>query len=172
MGKKTEFGGCDMATFPETEGLEYSKVCGRIKAYQFGTPSIFNGVSVFANDRRIWSFKAGITQSQADTSLNNERCPCDGGAPFFGEISEIHFCESLIKDDTPGNKYEKHFFSSNVLWDNVGCSSSGDCCSRFVGPYFIRHLESTSTDPIIVLLCSNNKTFENYAIELIEIYIQ
>ena len=85
-------------------------------------------------------------------------------------MDDIPFCESLIKDDTPGDKYDNHFFSNNVLWDDVGCSSSGDCCSRFVGPYFIRHLESTVANPIGVHICINDQS--NFAIELIEIYVQ
>ena len=169
-GKKSEGQGCDIASFPETEGLEYSKVCGRIKAYQFGTLSTDHSVLIESDSEGdIWTFTNGITQSQTESSLFQFRCPCDGGQPFS---SETHFCESLIKDNIPGDKYDNHFFSNNVLWDNVGCSSSGDCCSRFVGPYFIRHLESMSTDPISVTICTADRATQNYAIELIEIYVQ
>ena len=173
-GKRTGGGGCDFTIFPETEGLEYSKVCGRIKAYQFGTPDasssnlIIHFSSAPSLGNVIWAFAAGTTQSQADGSLVSARCPCDGGDEF--DVDDILFCESLIKDDTPGVKFNNHFFSNNVLWDDVGCSSSGDCCSKFVGPYFIRHLQFTVTDPIGVHICTNDRS--NFAIELIEIYVQ
>ena len=102
-GKRTGGQGCDAASFPETEGLEYSKVCGRIKAYQFGTHKAFFGSVVvshtFINDqgnddfRVIWSFHAGITQLQVENPMDDQRCPCDGGNPFSSDLADIHFCE-------------------------------------------------------------------------------
>ena len=111
-GKKSEGAGCDYVFFTETDGLEYSKVCGCIKAYQFGTTSASDGVELFStspSDLRIWSFYAGITQSQPSVE-SGHYCPCDGGVQLGGILGEIHFCESLVKDETPGNKYDNHFF--------------------------------------------------------------
>ena len=174
-GKRTAGQGCDFTIFTETEDLEYSKVCGRIKAYQVGTPDASSSrlhmhFGSFPVRNVIWAFTAGTTQSQVNSSLADNRCPCDGGDAYSSVFDDIHFCESLIKDDTPGAKFNNHFFSNNVLWDDVGCSSSGDCCSKFVGPYFIRHLQFTVTDPIGVHICTNDRS--NFAIELIEIYVQ
>lgn len=117
MWEKSGGSGCDSVIFPESNGLEYNKVCGRIWAYQFGTPdssssflSVHSGSSVTFNNF-IWLFSLGITQSQVNSSLVNDRCPCDGGSPFNSAFREIHFCESQIKDNTPRTKYNNHFLA-------------------------------------------------------------
>ena len=111
------FPGCGTVTFSETANLEYSKVCGCIKAYQFGTALGLFSSYIYVNLEAIWTFSAGITQSQVDPSLQLNRCPCDGGPDIFGEH---YFCESLIEEDNPGTKYNNHFFHNEVLWDEAG----------------------------------------------------
>ena len=155
---------CVFVTFSESANLEYSKVCGRIKAYQFGTALGPHVNFIRVNPFILWTFTAGATQSQADPSLAFQRCPCDGG-PSLGEH---YFCESLIEEDNPGTKYDNHFFHNEVLWDEAGCSSSGDCCSRFDSPYFIRQLPNIMNTPIQVGICGAN----SFAIELIEMYVK
>ena len=149
-------------TFSETANLEYSKVCGSIKAYQFGTGRgrFQSFIQVQNAHILLWTFIAGVTQSQVNSSFPL-RCPCDGGTPFY---NEHYFCESLIEEDNPGTKYDNHFFHNEVLWDEAGCSSSGDCCSRLDSPYFI-HLSSIMNTPIEVVIC--NYGSDNFAIELI-----
>ena len=160
---------CSIVFFSETANLEYSKVCGRIKAYQFGTALGPQLSYIRVNPGPLWTFTVGATQSQAEPSLTSQRCPCDGGP----DIGEHYFCESLIEEDNPGTKYDNHFFHNEVLWDEAGCSSSGDCCSRFDSPYFIRQLPNIMNTPIQVEICGipfiNNKIF---AIELIEMYVK
>ena len=161
---------CSIVFFSERANLEYSKVCGRIKAYQFGT-AFGPSLSLIRVNSGLWTFTAGLTQSQVDFSLTSQRCPCDGGYPLS---NEYYFCESLIEEDNPGTKYDNHFFHNEVLWDEAGCSSSGDCCSRFDSPYFIRHLPkhllSIMNIPIEVQIC--NFGTNNFAIELIELYVK
>ena len=72
---------CSIVFFSETANLEYSKVCGRIKAYQFGT-AFGPSLSLIRVNSGLWTFTAGLTQSQVDFSLTPHRCPCDGGALF------------------------------------------------------------------------------------------
>ena len=87
----TGFRTCDSATFPVSGG-EYSSVCGRIKAYQWGVPLAFNtyhhgivttidgayanGVSVTHGKPRnhIWTFLTGL--SEGDPTYVTV-CPCD-----------------------------------------------------------------------------------------------
>ena len=172
---RPEGSACATVTFSETANLEYSKVCGRIKAYQFGTAlGSFQSYIQVRNDYIfLWSFIAGVTKSQVNSSFQfvTLRCPCDGGYPLS---NEYYFCESLIEEDNPGTKYDNHFFHNEVLWDEAGCSSSGDCCSRFDSPYFIRHLPkhllSIMNIPIEVQIC--NFGTNNFAIELIELYVK
>ena len=171
-GRSDDFD-CVAILLLDTLNLEYSKVCGRIKAYQFGTahgPQL-SYIEVKNSDTVLWRFIAGITQSQADTSLTSQRCPCDGGDPF---PNEHYFCESLIEEDNPGTKYDNHFFHNEVLWDKAGCSSSGDCCSRFDSPYFIRHLPDIMNTSIHVEICNNvlMAVKDNFAVELIELYVK
>ena len=163
---------CASTLYSLSYNLAYSKVCGRIKAYQFGTPLGFSHsfILVHTSSFQIWRFTAGITQSQVDPSLTPQSCPCDGG-DLFPMGFEYYFCESLIEEDNPGTKYDNHFFHNEVLWDEAGCSSSGDCCSRFDSPYFIRHLPHT-TDPLGVTICNSQLDDNNFAIELIELYIK
>ena len=158
---------CATVTFSETANLEYSKVCGRIKAYQFGTAIGPQLSYIRVNPGPLWTFTVGATQSQADPSLTSPRCPCDGGP----DIGEHYFCESLIEEDNPGTKYINHFFHNEVLWDEAGCSSSGDCCSRFGSPYFIRQLPNIMNTPIQVEICGA-PFYGFFAIELIEMYVK
>ena len=160
---------CADFQFSESYNLAYSKVCGRIKAYHFGTTlGPFRSFILVHTYISIWTFTVGITQSQVDPSLTSQCCPCDGGDPL---LDEYYFCESLIEEDNPGTKYDNHFFHNEVLWDEAGCSSSGDCCSRFDSPYFIRHLPNTVNTPLGVTIC-NFKLDDNFAIELIELYVK
>ena len=89
-------------------------------------------------------------------------------------FGEYYFCESLIEEDNPGTKYNNHFFHNEVLWDEAGCSSSGECCSMFDSPYFIRHLPDIMNTPISVSICNFDPIMNptNFAIELIEIYLE
>ena len=105
---------CDSATFPVSGG-EYSRVCGRIKAYQWGATIAFYsyhyglvttiddayacGVSVTHGTTRnhIWTFVAGA--SEGDPTWP-EVCPCDANItiripPFVGNDS---FCESGVNE--------------------------------------------------------------------------
>ena len=88
---------CSSATFPVSGG-EYSKVCGRIKAYQFGPTVAFYsyhtrrvttidgayacGVSLTHGTPRnhIWTFVAGA--SEGDTTWV-EVCPCDSNSTIL-----------------------------------------------------------------------------------------
>ena len=86
----TDDGGCSSTTF-SVGGLPYSRVCGRIRGYQFGATSAFqyytrgigsyyvDGVSLThggaGSRQHIWTFAAGVTE--VDTRFLSERCPCD-----------------------------------------------------------------------------------------------
>ena len=103
-------------------GIPYSRVCGRIIAYQLGTPDGFlgyiqqdqqtingayvDGISVtFGHPRNhIWTFAAARDGQRT--------CPClTGGyaAPTF--VNGNHFCEVGTRNDG------FTFVSSNPLWD-------------------------------------------------------
>ena len=84
---------CATVTFSETANLEYSKVCGRIKAYQFGTAHgpLQSSIQVRNEYIFLWSFIAGVTKSQVNSSFQFVylRCPCDGGIHFLMNITFV-----------------------------------------------------------------------------------
>jgi hypothetical protein len=125
--------------------LEYSKVCGRIRAFKTGTPDGFtphgvreqnptidgnyvDGVSLTHGRLRhhVWTFAAGAFGG----------CSCDLSSarpPSF--VGTDYFCD--------GN---------TELWQ--GCpASSNSCCSFNNPPWFYRQLSQTTTDDIEMRVC-------------------
>ena len=175
---------CDSVTFPVSGG-EYSQVCGRIKAYQYGHVDAFQayynrrvttidgayvaGVSVtHGNPRKhIWTFAAGATEIGYNIY---EACPCDSGItthvpPFVGND---YFCESgvHVAGDTSG------FHPDDPLWDGLNCTSSSTCCSFNTPPYFVKQLPTPTTDNIEARLCRWEGSYDDSPIELIELHVQ
>ena len=110
----TGFSTCSSTTFP-VNGEEYSRVCGRIKAYQSGATEGFRsyhnryvttidgayacGVSVTHGTPRnhIWTFVAGLSESNPTWAHS---CPCDATRtihipPFVGND---YFCEVGVNE--------------------------------------------------------------------------
>ena len=179
---------CSSATFPVCGG-EYSRVCGRIKAYQWGHTTAFYsyhhrlvttingsyacGVSVTHGTPRnhIWTFVAGISEGNPTWSLV---CPCDATStiripPFVGND---YFCESGVNrpwDD----RLDYKFHSNDILWDGEDCLPSSTCCSQHNPPYFTKQLPTPTTDDIEARIClSWSLQYANLAVELVELYVQ
>ena len=163
-------------------GIPYSRVCGRIIAYQFGTPNGFgpylyqgqrtlddpyaDGISItFGYPRNhIWTFTA--VQEKGRPS-----CPCirDGNAapPF---VNGNHFCEVGVRT-TEGN------FTSNPLWDGQGCADSSTCCQFNNPPWFCKQLDQPTTEDMEIRIMANALDSdylenEDTPVQLIEIYVQ
>jgi hypothetical protein len=180
---------CDSVTFPVSGG-EYSQVCGRIKAYQWGLTfgldgyrqgqttiddAYFSGVAVMHGSPRqhIWTFAAGAAENFTYSQYN---CPCDTTyniriPPF---VAEDYFCESGYVHpgyNAPRIRYSLH--SNDTLWDGRDCHSSSRCCSFHNPPYFTKTLSTPTTDDIELRLCSiNDLIYENVAVELIELHVK
>ena len=179
---------CSSATFPVC-GEEYNRICGRIKAYQWGATLAFAlyhhenvttidgayacGVSVTHGTSRnhIWTFAAGLSEGNPTyTSV----CPCDATStisipPFVGND---YFCESGVIEQWDNNR---HFtlHPNDTLWDGEDCLPSSTCCSRHNPPYFTKQLPTTTTDDIEARICLfNSLRFANVAVELVELYVQ
>ena len=177
----------------------YNAVCGRIKAYQYGTGNAFEsgaaginepyltGISLthggslgdtIADATHIWSFAVGQTQFQmigggaVDTGAS---CPCDGGDPSPSFVGEDYFCDSRIITDISGDPsmFDTTFFNRKPLWNGEGCIESSQCCSRIDHPYFVKNLSPEAEDPIDLRVCvTDDITVENVLLELIELYVQ
>ena len=179
---------CDSTTFPVTGG-EYSRICGKITAYQYASTDAFesynigrqvtidtayvDGVSVTHGTPRnhIWTFAAGITESNP---MSPGVCPCDARivirVPLF--VGDDYFCESGINEPWRGSR---HYFlhSNDTLWDGEGCLPSSTCCSRRNPPYFVKQLPTSTTNDIEARICLDQSlSQENIAVELVELYVQ
>ena len=180
---------CDSVTFPVSGG-EYSRVCGRIKAYQWGSPDTFysyhrrrvttidgayvDGISLTHSSPRqhIWTFVAGLSEGNPTWS---HVCPCDTTAtirtpPFMGND---YFCESGVNEPWVGGSRHYTLHSNDTLWDGENCLSSSTCCSLHNPPYFVKQLPTPTTDDIEARICLDEPSHnENIAVELVELYVQ
>ena len=169
---RTGYYTCDSVTFPVSGG-DYTRVCGRIIAYQYGATDAFHnyhyhhrttidsayvcGVSLThgSPQQHIWTFAAGYGEH---LSTYAGICPCDATInitipPFVGGD---YFCESGYNS---GN--DKTFFPDDPLWDGDGCTASSTCCSFNNPPYFTKLLPSPTTDDIEARLCREHRTIED-----------
>ena len=179
---------CDSATFPVSGG-EYNRICGRIKAYQWGVTVAFlsyNNRYVTTIDgayassvvvthgtprNHIWTFVAGTSEGNPTRTWV---CPCDATStkripPFVGND---YFCESGINENWYSSyKYILH--SNDTLWDGENCLPSSTCCSQHNPPYFTKQLPTPTTDDIEARICLYDPLQnENLAVELVELYVQ
>ena len=183
--------GCSTAVF-STNNITYSKVCGRIRAYQYSTPNAFypfykdtqiglsgvyvDGVSLTNTDsnsqqQHIWTFAAAL--DEVVRSQVAFACPCTYGdttndniaIPDF--VGEDYFCETGSRE-----KYSyRTFYTDDPLWDGAGCEGSNICCDR--GEYFCKTFPEATDSDIELRLCANEaKTNEDMPIEIIELYVQ
>ena len=162
-----------------TANIQYSTVCGRIKAYQVGRPNQFrsgmevidshyvDGVSLTHGSRRqhIWTFAAARDEDQT--------CNCSGTEgdvpPAF--VGQDYFCEAGSIHQV--NAIEGILLSDDPLWDGAGCKAGNTCCSFNNPPWFYKQLPSSANDNIEMRVCRNsNNESEDVAIEIVEVYIQ
>ena len=176
------------STIFSTGGLSYSRVCGRIRGYQYGSTSAFrysihdidghyaDGVSLThggtGRRQHIWTFAAGLSENT--TVFPGECCPCDtpnhARIPTF--IGNDYFCESGLHSAW-NNQYYTVFHSNDVLWDGQGCTSNSTCCQFNNPPWFTKSLPTATTDDIELRICADQvHGQEDVAIELIELYVQ
>ena len=178
--------GCTSVNFP-THGMPYTKVCGRVLAYQKGSDDGFynyhysaqsslndyyvDGLSVTHGNPRshIWTFVAGISKSVNYPKYN---CPCahypgPAAPPFVGED---YFCESGNSGEFTNGLW--YLSNPDPLWDSQGCVSGSTCCSRG-GPWFTTTLSQEVSDDIEVRMCFNSDsvTNEDIGVEQLEIYV-
>ncbi len=163
------------------QGVEYSRVCGRVIGYQREAPDAFklyneaqldnppagvgdvtiddeyvDGVSIThgqCGDRtHIWTFAAAKSESQSP----NRTCPCISGATPPGPLPLVPpYVGRDFFCDTASQLIDPenrtHF--EDPLWDGEGCGPGNTCCQFNAPPYFRREIEPT-TDDIDVRLCA------------------
>ena len=176
--------GCISTTF-SSHGIEYSRVCGRIKGYQYYTTDAFKNYissrgsidSAFVDGivlthgsprNHIWTFAVGYTQY----TTNEGGCPCNSDSYSYSlppYVGNDYFCES-------GHRYNsqppQNYLTNDPLWDGAGCVS-GSCCTFNSPPWFCKTLPHHTTDSIELRICmSHGLDDEDVALELVELYIQ
>ena len=159
-----------------TANIQYSDVCGRITAYQVGSPDDFrpsnyinsayvDGVSLTHGNHRqhIWSFAAAGRMDRICDDCRNEPRPGSVGSDFFCDTG----------NPLPSSTTFDTFYSANPLWDGVGCTADNECCPTDNPPYFLKTLPQHTTDDIEMRVCRNEgRSNEDIAIETVEIYVQ
>ena len=180
-GQPSASAGCDAVLFNIVPVQGYSEVCGRILAYQRGTPDAFDpfisygqttidsayvdGVSLThgpaGSRQHIWTFAAAPYEQHSNLRVV---CPCSTFSwpyqvPAF--IGSNYFCETGT------------FFPDDPLWDGEGCGSNSTCCQFNDPPWFQTELPQATRDGVELRLCLNEpSTNEDVIINLIEIYVK
>ena len=184
----TQRKGCSSTNF-SIGGLSYSRVCGRIRGYQFGATDglhnierknidgfYTNGISLthggVGRRQHIWTFIAGISEISANY-FSSSGCPCDtfnyGIIPGF--IGNDYFCESGVNTAWRTNLIT--FYPNDVLWDGQDCTPTSMCCQLNNPPWFTKNLPTATTDDIELRLCTDYEpNAEDIPLELIELYVQ
>ena len=188
---KTETTSSDSAFF-SSNGRTYSHVCGRIIAYQKGSPHAFlhtiNGVQVglerqyiagislthgeAGSREHIWSFVSTYNEHDTDTWLN-WKCSCVDNTynwpyttPSF--VGNDYFCDS--GNHGPAWSYTA-YYPNNALWDGDGCGPTSTCCEFNSPPWFYKTLPQPTSDDIEVRN-SGQGSDEDCIVQLVEIYIK
>uniref|UniRef100_A0A1X7UDL9 Fibrinogen C-terminal domain-containing protein n=1 Tax=Amphimedon queenslandica TaxID=400682 RepID=A0A1X7UDL9_AMPQE len=178
--------GCN-STFFSAIGLNYTKVCGQARGYQFGgTDGIYpnreggtdnidgayvDGLSIThgSNPRQhIWTYVVGVFEDDTRTIS----CPCNNGtkATTPSYVGNDYYCESGALSST---FFTNDFFPNDTLWDGQQCDNlEFPCCSNSTIPWFIKTLPQSVTDDIELRMCSSGGyPDEATPIDIIEIYI-
>ena len=172
---------CVSATFP-VNGIEYSHVCGRIIAYQVGSPSGFSprllsgnidsdyvaGISLTHGQPRqhIWTFA-----NARGEGFTSQVCPCVSGNTYIVPefVGSDYFCDSAIRGT---NVTDGVFYPNDPLWDGQGCGNRSTCCEFNNPPWFCKQLPRPTTDDIEMRLCENSRSSaDDSPFELVELFV-
>ena len=179
-GKSTDGNACDSVKYT-TSGVRYSKVCGRVAGYQFGSPDglrvcptctidepYVDGVSITHGDsprKHIWTFAA-------DNIEIGNYCPCSSPTAIQPSsfVGNDYYCESgLLR-----YPWDVVLYSDDVLWDGKRCDANeAPCCDRPLLPWFCKELPEPTSDDLEVRICADSGLHdEDVPVEKIELYVQ
>ena len=170
------------------DGVKYSKVCGRIRAYQVGIPDAFSlsgnvngresnidtyyvdGISLnrgYPPRQHIWTFACiFLTIYQISSNI----CPCTTtvqSPPTF--VGNDYFCDAPVP--TTAEEYYT-FYDDYPLWIGAGYHPQNACCCFNNPPWFYNQLPQVTTDDIEMRACHDQgRDNEDIAIEIVEIYV-
>ena len=180
--------GCSSA-YLDVQGVEYSRVCGKIIGYQQKSPDAFwsyynnrqltidqtyvDGISLTHGQhprKHIWTFAAALHEVN-QAPYNN--CPCTNihrqeTIPIPPFIGNDYFC-----DTASSQHFQYHFYPNDPLWDGQGCGQHNTCCSFNKPPWFMKQLSASTHDNIEIRLCSDQgRSDEDIVFETLDLYVQ
>ena len=181
---------CNSTTF-SVGGSSYSKVCGRIRGYQYGSTFTFllyfnysccksiekaylDGVSLThgAEGKRqhIWSFASAYNQVESGDTYHIF-CPASNKSTTPPFVGNDYFCDSGFAGTGFGG-YVYH--TEDPLWNGEGCQADPLArCKTNDPPWFTKTLPSSTKDDIEMRICAGNGISDSDTpVDLIELYIQ
>ena len=173
-------GSCVSTTY-SSYNINYSRVCGRLVGYQFGSTdgAQYTGANEVACDdsitlthgnprKHIWSLLSGLYNS-----FGPSKCPCGYSLPQHtipSFIGSDYFCEAAAVF-----RYNNILYTDDPLWDGKKCGNSEkNCCSSSMSlPWFNKTLDYNSSEDIELRLCCDDGTAdEDIPFSLVEIYVK
>ena len=155
---------------------EYSKVCGKIRGFQTGTPDSFSNFGRGQNPTLDENYVDGISLTHGRprqhiwtfAAYSSRRCSCADqkiltiSSPSY--VSNDYFCDTSTRTQT----------STRVaLWEENRCTNSNTCCSFNNPPWFHKQLLQSTTDDIEMRVCRDEiRANEDIYIQVIDIYVQ
>ena len=168
--------------------IQYSKVCGRVRAYQNGQTIAFyrydrgygttidgnyvSGMSITHGEsprKHLWTFAAAADETRSNVFA----CPCTKTdspytrtvPPFIGND---YFCDTGSRE-----RFEYgRFYPEDPLWDGEGCGPTSSCCQFNSPPWFCKELPQPTTDDVEVRVCTWSQQNRDTPFDFIELYIQ
>ena len=190
--KEGDEGGCSSVYYPSP--TSYSKVCGQVRGYQYGTPDgigpylggnpipnlsltiddiYVDGVSItYGNPARkhIWTNIGALGWNDANVGS----CPChvnyqaDLPPPTF--IGQDYYCESA----NPVSGFSSTLYADDPLWDGQECGDiEAPCCINSLMPWFTKDIKEEVGDDIEVRLCRNEDIVnEDVPVDILELFVK
>ena len=182
--------GCSSTHF-SSHNIQYSEVCGRVLAYQYGSTDAFghdaltndidshyvDGVSITRGSprRHIWTFAASLLDTYNPSQFGGRtQCPCSSsvGDPNYKPdfIGDDYYCES----GAHGTTWELVLYSEDPLFDNRDCGPlETECCNRGLLPYFYKDIGKKTVDDLEFRICADQgKLDEDTHVSVIELFIR
>ncbi len=186
------------ATIPT--GRTYTRVCGRVNAIQTGRTIayyrfLFRGADSAAEDdildgvtlshgpvnsrQHIWSFIAANSEDDADNPyVPTHNCPCTNtikSRPYVTPqfINNDYFCDTGNPGPRAAGASPPIVFSSNPLWDGVGCGPNNACCTFNSPPTFCKTLPQSTSNAIEARISRYFETgFADIVVTRMQLFIQ
>ena len=188
-GRPVSSSGSQASVLFSTYGVRYSRVCGQVRGYQFGSPDGFpphltSFISTYPNidgifvdgisltfgsspHKHIWTYVGGIDANETKRWC----CPCNTdctGTEIASFVGSDYYCES----GTSGG-WSHILYPDDPLWDGQQCGGlEGPCCTNPKMPWFIKTLNETTTEDIeLRMMASEGTDNEDTPIDILELYI-